>query len=91
MDFAPDIRVYWRYDLDTNLLQLVKDQTVICRQEAMTIDLLVLELCGMVITAFVTKVVSQYIPETKRDPALLRRNNVRGLTDVADRATTSLH
>ena len=32
--------MYWRYDLDTNQSQLLKDQTVTSGQEAITINLL---------------------------------------------------
>ena len=66
--------MYWRYDLNINLSQLLKDQTVTSGQEAIIINLL--ELCGMVLTAFVTQVILQDRPETKGDPVLLRGENV---------------
>ena len=34
--FRPELRVYWRYNLDTNLSQLLKGQTVTSGQEAIT-------------------------------------------------------
>ena len=65
--------MYWRYDVDTNLSHLLKKQTVTCGQEAITINLL--ELCGMVMTAFVALVILQNRPEPEGDPVLLRGDN----------------
>ena len=57
--------------MDTNLSLLLKDQTVTSGQEAITINLL--ELCGMVMTAFVNQVILQDRPEYQRRPTAVER------------------
>ena len=44
--FCPELKVYWRYDLNPVLSRLLKNQTVTKGEDAITIDLL--ELGGMV-------------------------------------------
>ena len=46
--FGPALQVYWRYDLNPHLTELLRNQIVPNGVDAMTINLL--ELCGMLIT-----------------------------------------
>ena len=70
--------MYWRYDLHPVLSRLLKNQTVSRGNDAITINLL--ELCGMVVTAYVTQVILQDRPDTQGDPVLLRGDNVAAVS-----------
>ena len=76
--FCPEIKMYWRYDLHPVLSRLLKNQTVTRGNDAITINLL--ELCGMVVTAYVTQVIMQDRPDTQGDPVLLRGDNVAAVS-----------
>ena len=54
--------------------RLLKNQTVTKGEDAITINLL--ELGGMVMTAYVTQVILHDRPDMQGDPVLLRGNNV---------------
>ena len=69
----------WRYDLESNLPQLLKDQTVPSGQESMKINLL--KLCGAM-AAFATNVILQERSKTEGDPVLLRGDNVAAVSWV---------
>ena len=47
----------WRYDLNPHLAELLRNQIVTKGVNAITVNLL--EICGMVMTAYVTRVILQ--------------------------------
>ena len=62
--------MYWRYDLNPHLTELLRNQIVTKGVDAVTTNLL--ELCAMVMTVYVTQVILQDRPKTPGDPVLLR-------------------
>ena len=76
--FCPELQVYWRYDLNHRLSELLRKQVVTKGEDAITINLL--ELCGMVMTAYVTQVLLNDRPKTPGDPVLLRGDNVAAVS-----------
>ena len=66
--------MYWRYDLNPHLTELLRNQIVTKGVDAITINLL--ELGSMVMTAYVTQVILQDRPKKPGDPVLLRGDNV---------------
>ena len=76
--FCPELQVYWRYELNPHLTELLRNQIVTKGVDAITINLL--ELCGMVMTACVTQVILQDRPKTPGDPVLLRGDNVAAVS-----------
>ena len=69
--------MYWRYDLNSHLTELLRNQIVTKGVDAITINL---ELCGMVMTAYVTQVILQDRPKPPGDPVLLRGDNVAAVS-----------
>ena len=76
--FCPELQVYWRYVLNPHLTELLRNKMVTKGVDAVTINLL--ELYGMVMTAYVTQVILQDRPKTPGDPALLRGDNVAAVS-----------
>ena len=70
--------MYWRYVLNPHLTELLRNKMVTKGVDAVTINLL--ELYGMVMTAYVTQVILQDRPKTPGDPALLRGDNVAAVS-----------
>ena len=66
-----------RYDLNSHLTELLRNQIVTKGVDAITINL---ELCGMVMTAYVTQVILQDRPKPPGDPVLLRGDNVAAVS-----------
>ena len=50
--FFPELQVHWRYDLNPHLSELLRNPIVTKGGDAITINLL--ELCGVVTTAYLT-------------------------------------
>lgn len=76
--FCPKLHVYWRYDLNSQLSELLRAQIVIKVEHTITIDLP--ECCGMVRTAYIKQVVLQDRPKTPGYPVLLRGDNVAAVS-----------
>ena len=76
--FCPELQVYWRYDLNHRLSELLRKQVVTKGEDAITINLL--ELCGMVMTAYVTQVLLKDRPKIPGDPVLLRGDNAAAVS-----------
>ena len=76
--FCPELNVYWRYDLNPVLSRLLKKQTVTKGEDAITINLL--ELDVMVMTAYMTQVILHDRPDMQGDPILLRGDNVAAVS-----------
>ena len=72
--FCPELQVYWSYDLNPHLSKLLRNQIVTKGMDAITINLL--ELCGMVTTAYVTQVILQDRPKTPGGPVPFRGGTV---------------
>ena len=53
--FCPELQAYWRYDLNSHLTELLRNQIVTNGVNPITINLL--ELCCMVMTAYATQVI----------------------------------
>ena len=70
--------MYWRYDLNPHLTELLRNQIVTKGVDAITINLL--ELGSMVMTAYVTQVILQDRPKPPGDPVLLRGDNVAAVS-----------
>ena len=72
--------MYWRYDLNPHLTELLRNQIVTKGVDVIMINLL--ELCGMVMTAYVTQVISQDRPQTPGDRIMLRGDNVAAVSSI---------
>ena len=72
--FCPELKVYWRYSLAEVLTLELKKQSVTVTKQAITINLL--ELIGMMMSAFVMQITENDRPEYAEDRILLRGDNV---------------
>ena len=79
-DSARWLTAHWRYDLNSDLSQLLQDQIAPGGRETIALNLL--ELCGMLMTAFVTQAILQNRPETVGDPVRLRGDHVAAVSRV---------
>ena len=76
--FCPELKVYWRYSLAEALTLELKKQSVTKQADSITIDLL--ELIGMMMSAFVMQVTKNDRPEYAGDTVLLRGDNVSAVS-----------
>ena len=74
----PELKVYQRYDLNPVLSRLLKNQTVTKGEDAIKINLL--ELGGMVMTAYVTQVILHDRSDMQGNSVLLRGENVAAVS-----------
>ena len=72
--FCPELKVYWRYSRAEALTLELKKQSVTKQAGPITINLL--ELIGMVMSAFVMQMTENDRPEYAGDTVLLRGGNV---------------
>ena len=72
--FCPELKVYWRYSLAEVLTLELKKQSVTKQAGSITINLL--ELIGMMMSAFVMQITENDRPEYAEDRILLRGDNV---------------
>ena len=77
-DFCPELKVYWRYSLAEALTLELKKQSVTKLAVSITINLL--ELIGMMMSAFVMQITENDRPECARDTVLLRGDNVSAVS-----------
>ena len=82
--------MYWRYDLNPHLTELLRNQIVTKGVDAVTINLL--ELCGVVMTTHVTQVFCKTGKNARRFGTVEGGGGTtlqqgRGLTGVMDRVT----
>ena len=76
--YCKELRVYWRYDLPPVLSVELKQKAAQRKTSSITINLL--ELVGMVVTAWVMQELVGDLPQTKGDPVLMRGDNVAAVT-----------
>ena len=72
--FCPELKVYWRYSLAEVLTLELKKLSVTKQAGSITINLL--ELIGMMMSAFVMQITENDRPEYAGDRVLLRGDNV---------------
>ena len=77
-DFCPELKVYWRYSLAEALTLELKKQSV--RKQAGSITIHLLELIGMMMSAFVMQIAENDRPEYAGDTVLLRGDNVSAVS-----------
>ena len=76
--FCPELKVYWRYALAEALTLEFKKQPV--RKQAGSITINLLELIGMMLSAFVMQITENDRPEYAGDTVLLRGDNVSAVS-----------
>ena len=76
--FCRKLRIYWRYDLPLALSAELKRKAA--RRETCSITIFLLELVGMVLTAWVTHELVGDRPESKGDPILMRGDTFEAVT-----------
>ena len=76
--FCPELKVYWRYSLAEALTLELKKQSVTKQAGSNTINLL--ELIGMMMSAFVMQITGNDRPEYAGDTVLLRGDNVSAVS-----------
>ena len=78
--------MYCRYNLNSHLTELLSNQIVTKGVEASTINML--ELCVMIMTAYVTQIILQDRPKTLGGPVLLRGDIVTAVSLINRRRIT---
>lgn len=76
--YCLELRIYWRYDLPLDCSAKLKRKAANRETSSVTINLL--ELVGMVVTAWVMQELVGDRPETRGDPILMRGDNVAAFT-----------
>ena len=76
--FFPELKVYWRYSLAEALTLELKEKSVTKQAGSITINLL--ELIGMMMSAFVMQMTENDRPEYAGDTVLLRGDNVSAVS-----------
>ena len=76
--FCRKLIIYWRYDLPLALSAELKRKAA--RRETCSVTINLLELVGMVLTAWVTHELVGDRPESKGDPILMRGRNFAAVT-----------
>ena len=76
--FCPELKVYWRYSLAEALTLKLKKQLVTKRASPITTN--ILELIGMMMSAFVMQMTGNDRPEYAGDAVLLRGDNVSAVS-----------
>ena len=77
-EFYPELKVYWRYSLAEALTLKLKKQLVTKQASPITIN--ILELIGMMMSAFVMPMTENDRPEYAGDTVLLRGDNVSAVS-----------
>ena len=78
--FCRKLRIYWRYDLPLALSAELKRKAV--HRETYSVTIHLLELVGIVLTAWVMHELVGNLPESKGDPILMREDNFTVVTWV---------
>ena len=78
--YCPELRIFWRYTLDPQLSSEMKRKAQARESCAITINLL--ELCGMVITAFVVQLLLGDRPTTEGESIMMRGDNMSAVSWV---------
>ena len=76
--FCPELKVYWRYSLAEALTLELKKQSATKKAGPITTNLL--ELAGMMISAFVMQMIENGRPKYARATVLLRGDNVSAVS-----------
>ena len=76
--FCRKLKIYWRYDLPIALSAELKRKAA--RRETCSVTINLLELVGMVLTAWVMHELVGDRPESKRDSILMRVDNFAAVT-----------
>ena len=76
--FCPEKRVFWRYDLPLDFATELKQKAA--RRETCSVTINLLELVGMVMTAWVMHSLVGDRPKNNNDPVLMRGDNMAAVT-----------
>ena len=82
--FCLKFKIYWRYDLPLALSAELKRKAA--RRETCSVTISLLELVGMVLTAWVMHELVGDRPESKGDPILMRGDNFAHLGEPVRRS-----
>ena len=77
--YCPELQFFWRYTIDTRLSSETK------RSKNCEIMINLLELCGMIITAFVAQILLADRPTTEGESIMMRGDNVSAVSWVNPR------